>query len=66
MNITLYTQGCPKCLILEKKLNNKNISYKKNENIKEMLNLGLKDVPWLEVNGELMNFEQANKWINEQ
>ena len=66
MNITLYTQGCPKCLILEKKLNNKNISYKKNENIKEMLNLGLKDVPWLEVDGQMMDFNQANQWINAQ
>lgn len=64
--VTLYSTHCPKCVIIEKKLAQKNIEYKENNDIDKMLEMGLQSVPWLEVDGQMMDFNQANKWINEQ
>lgn len=63
---TLYSTHCPKCQILEKKLAQKGIEYVEVNDTQRMLDMGLKSVPWLEVNGQMMDFNQANKWINEQ
>jgi glutaredoxin len=35
--ITLYSTGCPKCKVLETKLNNKNIEFNVNTDVDEML-----------------------------
>lgn len=64
--VTLYSTKCSKCNIVEKKLKEKNIEYFENNNVNQMLEMGLSTVPWLEVNGEMMDFNQAVKWINEQ
>ena len=63
-NITLYSTHCPKCLVLEKKLNSKNLSYDLVEDVGEMLNLGFKQAPILKVDNKYMNFVEANNWIN--
>ena len=63
---TLFSTGCPKCTILKKKLSQKGIEYTEVNDIKQMLDMGLQSAPWLEVDGQMMNFNQANKWINEQ
>lgn len=63
---TLYSTKCSKCNIVEKKLKEKNIEYFENNNVNQMLEMGLSTVPWLEVDGEMMDFNQAVKWINEQ
>ena len=63
---TLFSTGCPKCQILEKKLAQKGIEYVEINDVKQMLSKGLLSAPWLEVDGVMMDFSQANKWINEQ
>ena len=63
---TLYSTHCPKCQILEKKLKQKGIDYNEINDIQQMLDMGLKSVPWLEVDGQMMDFNQANQWINKQ
>ena len=63
---TLFSTGCPKCTILKKKLSQKGIEYTEVNDIQQMLDMGLKSVPWLEVDGQMMDFNQANQWINEQ
>lgn len=63
---TLFSTGCPKCTILKKKLSQKGIEYVEVNDIQQMLDMGLQSVPWLEVEGQMMDFNQANKWINEQ
>ena len=63
---TLFSTGCPKCTILKKKLAQKGIEYAEVNDIQQMLDMGLQSVPWLEVDGQMMDFNQANKWINEQ
>lgn len=64
MSIILYTTHCPKCQVLQKKLDQKEIPYLINENVDEMLKRGLMSAPGLEVDGTMMNFTEANKWIN--
>lgn len=64
--VTLYSTGCPKCKILETKLNKKNIKYQEFTDVNKMLDMGIKSVPYLEVDGKLMNFTEANDWVNKQ
>lgn len=61
--LILYSNNCPRCKILEKELNENGIKYVKNENVEEMVKLGIEMVPVLCVSGELMNFTEATKWI---
>ncbi len=64
--IVLYSTGCPKCGILERKLNEKNISFTKRTDVDEMLALGIMSVPVLSVDGDMMDFSKAVQWVNEQ
>lgn len=60
----LYTTDCPKCLILEEKLGSKGIEYEKVKDVKLMRSMGLMSAPNLEVDGKVMNFKEANDYIN--
>ena len=65
--VTLYTTHCPKCIILEKKLQDKNIEYQVCDDIDLMLSKGMQEAPYLEIEEkELMNFTKAIKWVNEK
>ena len=64
MGIVLYSNKCPKCQILETKLNQKNIEYTEINDVDLMLEKGFSSVPMLEVDGEIMDFKVANDWIN--
>ncbi len=64
MRIILYSTHCPKCKVLEKKLNQKQINYEEITDIKTMEEKGFLSVPILEVDGERMDFRAANNWIN--
>ena len=64
--IKLYTIGCPKCNILEEKLDAKNIKYEKCEDKDIMISKNMDQLPILEVDDELMNYSSANAWVNAQ
>lgn len=64
--IILYSTDCPKCKILESKLQNKGIYYTKNSSVDEMLNLGFTTTPMLKVGGFYLNFGEAVKWVNDR
>ena len=64
--LILYSTGCPKCKILEKKLNETGVLFTTNTNVDEMLSLGLSSAPALSVDGKLMNFTEAMKWLRER
>lgn len=66
MNVTLYSTNCPKCQILETKLNKKGISYSIVTDINVMIEKGFIQVPVLEVDGEVKEFRAANTWVEEQ
>lgn len=64
MRVTLYSTGCPKCVILETKMKQKNIEYDIETNVDLMVEKGFQSLPMLEVNGEIMDFGAAVKWVN--
>lgn len=64
MNIILYTVDCPKCRVLEKKLNNANISFEVCKDTKLMAEKNISKLPMLEVDGEMLTFKEAVDMIN--
>lgn len=71
-NIKLYSTQCPKCRVITKKLEQKNINFteincKEDTASIEMLSVkGFKSMPVLQVGDEYFDFMKANKWIGEQ
>ena len=59
MDIILYTTHCPRCKVLEAKLNQMGIKYSVCEDTDTMRNLQIKNVPMLSVNGKLLNFKDS-------
>lgn len=64
--IILYSTGCPKCKVLEAKLNAKGIQYSTVTDVDLMIAKGLNLMPVLEVNGQLLDFALAVEWVNQQ
>lgn len=64
--VTLYTTNCPRCSVLEKKLELKNIDFEKNDNIDEMIEMGFMSAPILKVDDNFMEFTDALRWVGEQ
>lgn len=64
--IVLFSTNCPKCKILESKLQKKNIAYIKNMSVGTMQYLGFDTVPVLKVQDQYLTFGEAIKWINQQ
>ena len=62
--IILYSTGCPKCRVLETKLQSKGIYYTKNTSVDEMNKLGFTNVPILKIDGDYLDFGDAVRWIN--
>ena len=63
-NIILYSTGCPRCEILKRKLDEKRIGYETVTDIEKMLSLGIYTVPYLSVDGNLLDFRDAIRWVD--
>lgn len=63
--ITLYSTGCPRCIVLEKKMEQLGVQYEKNTNVDDMQALGMTQSPMLCVDGKMYDFVEANNWLNE-
>ena len=63
MRVVLYTIGCPKCKVLEKKLEDAGVKFETVTQISVMARNGMNELPVLEVDGERMDFSQAIRWI---
>lgn len=61
--IILYTTHCPKCHVLEKKLNDLNLSFEICDDIKTMRAMKMLQAPMLAVNDELLDFSKAIAWL---
>lgn len=66
MNIIFYSTHCPKCKVLKQKLDTKRIEYTENNSIEDMLALGIQTAPALSVDGKIMDFAPAIRWVNAQ
>lgn len=65
MKVTLYTTHCPKCNVLMTKLKQKGVDYKEITDVDVMRDRGFMSAPMLEVDGKIMTFVEAIKWVNE-
>ncbi len=64
MNVILYSTHCPRCVVLEEKLEDADIKFELIEDQNIMEKKGFMSAPMLEVDGQVMDFAKANKWIN--
>lgn len=65
--LKLYSTNCPKCKVLETKLNQKQIDYTICTDIDEMRSLKIMSAPMLGLeDGSLLDFVKAVKWVNAQ
>ena len=62
--IILYSNNCPRCKILKKKLDDNKINYEIIDNVDTMIDKGLSTVPVLEINGRMLDFKEAVEWVN--
>ena len=66
-NVILYSSNCPKCKVLEAKLNQKNIDFSiKNseEDFQSLFDEGFREMPVLEVDNKKYTFLEAVNIIN--
>lgn len=62
--VTLYSNDCPRCKILKKKLDEKGVNYESCTDVNKMLSLGITTVPMLRVENKMMGFSEAVKWVS--
>ena len=66
MKVTLFGNHCPLCIVLTKKLDETGITYEVFDDVDEMIEMGMTTVPMLEVDGKIMNYAEAMKWIKKR
>lgn len=66
MSIVLYSTNCPKCKVLEKKLDSIGVDYTIVTDEDLMISKGFSSAPMLEVDGNVMDFGNAVRWAKEQ
>lgn len=63
MAVILYSNHCPQCKILERKLHDKNIDFTEINDVDLMISKGFMSMPMLEVDGNVMKFKDAVDWV---
>ena len=66
MVIIYTTDTCPRCKILKKKLESKEIPFAEIQDINELLKLNIDEVPIMKVDEKLYTFGDAVDWVNKQ
>lgn len=62
--VTLYSTNCPRCKVLEKKMERAGVAFEVNTSVDEMIALGMRQAPMLKVDDELLDFAAANAWLD--
>lgn len=63
--IILHSSKCPRCVVLETKLKQKGIEYIENNDVNVMVAKGMRSAPALEVDGRMLGYVDAVKWVND-
>lgn len=61
--LILYSTGCPKCRILEKKLRELHVEFSVVSDPEIMLQKGFTSVPMLETDGRILGYSEAYAWV---
>ena len=64
MKVILYSTHCPRCNILAQKLKDKNVEFEEVNDIEIMEEKGIRVAPMMELDGEMMDYGAAVKWVN--
>ena len=64
MDIILYSNNCPRCKILEQKMQEKHIKYNKIEDEEIFRQKQFSFMPMLEIENKLLSFKEAFNYIN--
>ena len=64
MSCILYSTDCPKCKVLETKLEQKNINFDLVKDVEIMESKGFMHAPNLEVNGTVYDFSKSIQLVN--
>nr|DAG27518.1 MAG TPA: glutaredoxin-like protein [Caudoviricetes sp.] len=64
--VKVYSTHCPKCSVVEKKLQMKGIEFDTCDDVNIMKEKNMLAAPYLEVDGELLDFAKAIAWITKQ
>ena len=64
MQVTLFTTNCPQCMMLEAALKSKGVEHQTVYGEEEILKRGCQSAPILEVDGVVMPFPEAVRWVN--
>jgi hypothetical protein len=64
--LILFTTNCPKCKILEKKMDDKKLNFKLETDVTELIDMGFTTAPVLKIDNDYLDFGKAIKWINKQ
>ena len=59
----LYSNDCPKCKVLKRKLDDLKIDYEVIDNIKFMESLGIQSLPMLQVGDKRFAFAEAVRYL---
>ena len=66
MKAILYSTNCPKCQVLEKKLETSGVDFEICDDADLMQKKGFQSVPMLEADGVVMDFMSAVNWANKK
>ena len=65
--VKLFTTHCPKCRMLEKKMQQMGIEYTESENLDELVRAGYSSAPMIKTDdGKYLNFKEAWNWVSKK
>lgn len=64
--ILYTTPTCPKCKVIKMKLDKAGLAYTVVEDMDQMQMLGIKSVPVMQKDGQLLDFNEIIKFIKEE
>lgn len=64
-SITLFSSGCPKCKVLEKKLIQANIKFDIESDCSGLLDMGFQFAPVLKVEDKYYDYINAIAWLKD-
>lgn len=63
--VILYSTGCPKCNLLEKRLTASNIDYKISDDVEILIEKGFQSAPVLQINDEYLDYASAMRKLRD-
>lgn len=61
--IILYSTGCPKCNILERRLTNDKIEFSITDNVDKLIDMGFQNAPVLQIDDNFIDYTNAMKLL---